>query len=250
MKRLSLYLALACCSLGMAVAQEGPAPKSQAELDALLAIQNAPSPDAKIAAGQKLLQDFAETDFKAFANQQMMLAAQELNDYERLLVFGEETLRHDPAEVGALLTMANVIPMRTQEFDLDKEEKLNRAEDYAQQALKVIPNKPNPNPEQIPDEQWLLVKKDFMADAHKSLGLVELKRGNNAAAVTHFKQSLDVAAQQDPASFYFMAEALHKSGKKAEALAAINSSISGGGLPMGDGSNAADELKKRIEAAN
>ncbi|MBI1355910.1 MAG: hypothetical protein GC160_16340 [Acidobacteria bacterium] len=248
MKRLTLWIALACCTLGLASAQEGPTPKSQAELDALLAIQNAADPEAKIAAGQKLLKEFSETEFKAFANQQMMLAAQQLNDYERLLVFGEETLKHDPTEVGALLTLANVIPMRTQEFDLDKEEKLNKAEDYAKQALKVIPTKANPNPGQIPDEQWLLVKKDFMADAHKSLGLIEFKRGNNDAAVNEFKQSIDVAAQQDPASFYFMAEALLKSGKKDEALTAINSSIAGGGLPMADGSNAAEDLKKRIEA--
>ena len=249
MKKLLLSLVLA--GLGIAFAQEqGPQPQSQEELDALIAIQNATDPNAKIEAGQALLKDFKDTEFKAWTNLQMMIAAQQLNDYERLLLFGQETLSHDPAEVGALLTLAEVIPMRTQEFDLDKEEKLNRAEDYAKQALKVIPVKPNPNPEQIPEEQWLMAKKDFMANANKALGLVEFKRGNTDAAIDYFQQSLQVAAEQDPTVFYFMAEAYLKAGKKAEALDAINKSIAAGGMPMGDGSNAADALKQKIEAMN
>jgi len=249
MKKLLLSLVLASLAAGVAAAQ-GPQPQSQEEINALIAVQNAADPNAKIEAGQALLKDFKDTEFKAWTNLQMMIAAQQLNDYERLMVFGQETLSHDPTEVGALLTLAEVIPMRTQEFDLDKEEKLNQAEDYAKQALKVIPVKSNPNPEQIPEEQWLMAKKDFMATANKALGLVESKRGNTDDAVGYFQQSLEVAAQQDPSVFYFMAEAYQKDGKKAEALDAINKSIAAGGLPMGNGTNAADVLKEKIEAMN
>ncbi len=249
MKKLLLSLVFASLAVGLASAQ-GPAPQSQEELDALLAIQNATDPEAKITSGQSLLKDFKDTEFKAWANMQMMIAAQQLNDYERLLLFGQETLNHDPNEVGALLTLAEVIPMRTQEFDLDKDEKLGRAEDYAKQALKVVPMKENPNPEQIPEEQWLMVKKDFMANAHKALGLVELKRGDSPAAIGHFKESLEVASEQDPAVFYFMAETYQKDGKKAEALDAVNKSIAAGGMPLANGSNAADLLKLKIEEMN
>lgn len=249
MKKLLLSLVLASLAVGAAFGQ-GPQPKSQEEINALIAVQNAPDPNAKIEAGQTLLKDFKDTEFKAWTNLQMMIAAQQLNDYERLMVFGQETLSHDPTEVGALLTLAEVIPMRTKEFDLDKDEKLNQAEDYAKQALKVIPVKPNPNPEQIPEEQWLMAKKDFMATANKALGLVESKRGNGDEAVNYFQQSLEVAAQQDPSVFYFMAETYQRDGKKAEALDAINKSIAAGGLPMGDGTNAADALKQKIEAMN
>jgi tetratricopeptide (TPR) repeat protein len=248
MKKLLLSLALASLTVAFAPAQEGPTPQSQEEVDALMAIQNAPDPGSRIEAAQTLLKDFKDTEFKSWANVQMMMSAREMGDYEQIILFGQETLRHDPGEVSALLTMSEVIPMRTQEFDLDKEEKLNQAEDYAKQALKVIPMKANPNPEQIPEEQWLMAKKDFMAGAHKSLGLIESRRGNSDAAIGHYKESLEVASQQDPSVFYFMAETYHKAGNKAEALNAINQSIAGGGLPMGDGSNAADSLKAKIEA--
>lgn len=248
MKKLLLSLVLAALVAGIAPAQQGPAPQSQEELDALIAIQNAPDAEARIQAAQQLLKDFKDTEFKSWSNMQMMMAARELGDYERIVLFGQEALRHDPAEVGALLTLAEVIPMRTKEFDLDKEEKLNQAEDYAKQALKVVPTKPNPNAEQITEEQWLMAKKDFMSNAHKALGLVESKRGNTTEAIGHYQEALEVAAQQDPAIFYFMAESYAKEGKKAEALDAVNKSIAGGGLPMGDGSNAADSLKTKIEA--
>ncbi len=75
MKKLLLSLALASLAAGVAVAQ-GPQPKSQEEINALIAVQNAADPNAKIEAGQTLLKDFKDTEFKAWTNLQMMIAAQ------------------------------------------------------------------------------------------------------------------------------------------------------------------------------
>ena len=41
-----------------------------------------------------------------------------------------------------------------------------------------------------------------------------------------------------------------KSGKKGEALDAVNKSIAAGGMQMSDGQNASELLKKQIEASN
>lgn len=250
MNRLLVTLSLAAALAAGALAQQAqPQPKSQAEVDAILAVQNSQDPNLRIAAAQKLLEDFKDTEFKEFANYMMMLSYQQLNDFENMLLFGDETLKQNADNVGVLLQLSFAIPTRTREFDLDKEEKLSKAEDYAKRAITLIPNLPKMDPN-LPDEEWLLTKKDFMAQANESLGLIALKRESHDAAVDYFTKALELAGTQTGDTFYHLATAYHKAGKKTEALDAINKSIAAGGMQLTDGQNAAEILKKEIEAAN
>ena len=50
-----------------------------------------------------------------------------MNDFDNMLLYGGMVLDSNPAagvKVGTLISLANAIPLRTREFDLDKEEKL------------------------------------------------------------------------------------------------------------------------------
>ena len=105
-----------------------PKPKSQKEIDAIMAIQNALDPDSRIKAADELISKFADTEFKAFALYIATASAQQKNDFERTLLYGERTLEADPKNYGAMTIMAAALAQKTREFDLDKEEKLARAE--------------------------------------------------------------------------------------------------------------------------
>jgi tetratricopeptide (TPR) repeat protein len=244
MKRLVACVAL-CLALNLLLM--GQQPKSQEEVDVLLTIQNAPTADERIAAAQKLLTEFKDTEFGEFANYSLMLAYQQKNDFENMLLYGERTLSINSANTGALLSLASAIPMRTREFDLDRDEKLAKAEDFAKQALVLIPNMAKPNPD-LPDEQWLLIKKDFMGTAYESLGLVSLKRESFDSAEEHFRKALEVSAEQTASGFFYLGQALNGQGKKDEAINALDQSISRGDVPLGDGSGAASILKAQIQA--
>jgi len=50
----------------------------------------------------------------------------------------------DPKQYAALLMLARGIGQRTREFDLDREEKLTRAEKYAKDALDILKDAPKP----------------------------------------------------------------------------------------------------------
>jgi tetratricopeptide (TPR) repeat protein len=113
----------------------------------------------------------------------------------------------------------------------------------------LIPNLPKMDPN-LPDDQWLATKKDFMSQANESLGLVALKRENYDAAVEAFTKALELAETQTGETYYHLATAYHKSGKKDQALDSINKSIAAGGMKMSDGQDAAAALKKEIEGAN
>jgi tetratricopeptide (TPR) repeat protein len=226
----------------------GQQPKSKEEVDALIALQSAQTPDERIAAAQKLLTDFKDTEFKETANYVLMLAYQQKNDFENMLLYGERTLSINPDNAGTLISLANAIPMRTREFDLDKDEKLAKAEDFAKRSLTVIPNLAKPNPE-MPDDQWLMAKKDFMASAYESLGLVAMKRKSYPAAEENLRKSLEISAEQTAAGFFYLGQVLKEQGKKDEAIAALDQAIARGDFQLGDGRPAAATLKADIQNA-
>jgi len=248
MKRFLTLAAVVLACAGLAFAQ-GPQPKTQEELDAILAVQAAVDPNVRAALAKKLLTDFKNTEFKEFANHMLMISYQELDDFENMMVYGERTLEINPSNPGVLLQLAYAIPARTREFDLDKEEKLTKAEDFAARALTMIPNLEKNDPD-MPDDAWLETKKDFMAQANESLGVIDAKRANYDGAVTFLTKAIALQPQQSAMTHYHLADAYMSAGKKAEATTAINQSITLGGVPLGGGGDAAKTLKQTIEAMN
>lgn len=209
-------------------AQKQPQPKSQPELDAILAIQNAQDPDSRIAAVENLLTKFADTEFKGFALYIATVSAQMKNDYEKMMVYAERTLDADPKNYATMLIMANAIAMRTREHDLDKEEKLSRAEKLAKQAADVLKTAEKPN-QQLTDEQWASAKKDFEAQGHEALGLVAMARKKYDDAINELKIAVESSA--DVATSVRLGQAYNFAGKHDEAIAVLDKVMASADAP-------------------
>lgn len=204
-----------------APAAKQPRPKSQKEVDALMAIQNAQDADARIAAVENLITKFADTEFKSWALFLATASAEQKNDYEKMVIYAERTLEAEPKHYQTMLILASGIAQRTKEFDLDKEDKLSRAEKLANEASVGIKDLPKPNPN-LTDEQWEGVKKDDIARAHTALGLVAMVRKKYDVAITEFKTSVDTAATPDPSTMARLAAAYNSSNKPDEAIAVVD----------------------------
>ena len=231
-------------SLGVAVSLWGQKAKSQKEYAALKAIETAYDPDSQIAAVHSLLTTFKNTEFKEWANLMAMNAYSQKNDFENMLLYGEQTLAINPDNADVLTRLAYAIPTRTKQFDLDKEAKLSKAEDFARRALRLIPTTEKPNSD-IPDEKWLTVKKDLMSQSHDALGLVAFMREDFAAAQQSFEQSIQVASKPSALTFYHYANTLKEGGQTDKALELADKSIAAGGVPVGT-SDLAKVLKAEI----
>jgi hypothetical protein len=109
-KRIALSFALVA---GLIYGQTQPKPKSQKESEAVMAIFNAQTPDARMAAADKLLTDFADTEFKAIALQIAAASAQQKNDFEKMVVYAERTLEADPKNYPAMLMLAQGEPVNS-----------------------------------------------------------------------------------------------------------------------------------------
>ncbi|HLJ18229.1 MAG TPA: tetratricopeptide repeat protein [Bryobacteraceae bacterium] len=220
-KQITHILLSACCAVSLVLAQNPPKPKSQKEVDALLAVQNAKTPDARIAAVEDLLNKFSDTEFKSWALEAAAEAAQQKGDYAQMLVYGQRTLDADPKNYQAMLLMSRGIASQTKKYDLDKEEKLAKAEKYAHTAIDLLKDAPKPNPN-MTDQQWNAAKLDLTAEGHEALGMIAQDREKYDQAIAEYKTAVDGASTPDPATLVRLGEAYNLAGKYDDAIAAFD----------------------------
>lgn len=211
---------LGIAGVALALAQKQPQPKSQGELEAIQAMFGAPDADARIKAAEQLIVKYADTEFKPLALYFIAASYEQKGDVEKMIVYAERALEADPTDFKPMLMLANGIARRTREFDLDREEKLNRAEKMAKDAIVAIKAAPKPNP-QLPDDQWDAAKRDYEAQAHEAIGVGMMVRKKYAEAAAAFATSISAASAPDPATFVRLAQAQTMAGKPDEALATL-----------------------------
>jgi tetratricopeptide (TPR) repeat protein len=203
--------------------QAGPKPKSQKESDALkkvLAAQQAKDWDGEIQAINYVLENFADTEYKPLLLNMAMTAAQQKNDYAQTVLYGERAIQADPNNILSTVMLAEVIAQHTRENDLDKEQSLKKAEDYANKGLDLIKNSAAPPPGvAIPADQWGQYKKDLSAQAHDALGQVAVLRKNYPQAIDNYKTALSEASHPDPATMDRMGKAYLDSKQYDDAIA-------------------------------
>jgi tetratricopeptide (TPR) repeat protein len=203
--------------------QQGPRPKSQKESDALkkvLTAQQAKDWDGEIQAINYVLENFADTEYKPLLLNMAMNAAQQKNDYPQTVVFGERAIQADPNNILSTVMLAEVIAQHTRENDLDKEQSLKKAEDYANKGLDLIKNSSAPPPGvAVPADQWPQYKKDLSSQAHDALGQTAALRKNYPQAIDSYKTAITEASHPDPATMDRLAKAYIDSKQYDDAIA-------------------------------
>ena len=224
--RITRGLAAFAASAALMMAQK---PKSNDEIKAIQAVMNAQQPDERIQAVEALVTKFADTEFKDWAYSAAAEASQQKRDNPKALFYYEQALKANAKNHNALLMMAAIIAQSTREFDLDKEEKLGKAEKYVKSALELIPNAQKPNP-QITDEQWDAMKKDDMAQAHVDLGMIASVRKKNDVAIGEYKLAVEGASQPDATTMVRLAAAQSDGGKADDAIGTLDKVLAMQGL--------------------
>jgi tetratricopeptide (TPR) repeat protein len=197
-----------------------PGAKSPGESQAVIALfqaQQQNNSDAVIKAADELVTKYADSIFKESAFLAEAQAYQMKGDLDKAQIYNERALDVNPKSFQASLALGEMLAQRTRENDLDKEEKLTKADKYLNGTIETLKTAEKPNP-QLPDAQWEEAKKYLTARAHNGLGLVALDRKKYEVAITEFK----TAAEGDPSEPTFqvrLASAYQMSGNNAEAAA-------------------------------
>jgi len=206
---------------GCAAAAQNLAPKSQKERDALVAIQSAPDADAKLKAIDDMLGSFPDTAYKTILLDMAVGIAQEKGDYPLTIAWAERDLEANPKSFVSMLAISTSTAANTKEFDLDKTEKLDKAEKYAKEALDTV--KTAPKPAQVSDDKWPEAQKYFESGAHAALAMVDVDRKKYDEAIAEYKTAVDL--YPDAASMVRLGDTYVKAGKYDDAIATFDKVI-------------------------
>src|SRR6516225_8317585 len=220
---------------------------SKQEADAFNAILKAQNPDDRIKAADEFVTKFADSQYKAIALYDAAEAADAKGDYIKAITYAEESLKADPSNFDAKLLVAGEIAQHTRENDLDKAEKLAKADKYAREALQEIPAAAKPQP-QIQDAQWDQYKKNAEARAHLDLGLIAMAQKKTAQEVEEFKTAVDMMSPPDQVAMARLANAYNDLGKPDDALAVLDKLLAMNDL-IPQVKNFAQQEKARAEKA-
>lgn len=199
--------------------QTGPMAKSKGELTAVQALftaAQAQNNDGVISAADELLTKFADTQFKELALTLEAGAYENKGDWAKQQTFLEQVLAVNPKNPDAHIKIADIIVKHVRENDLDKEDKLARADKHIVDGLEGLKTVEKPNAA-IPDAAWEQNKTYMKAQAEDIQGLIALDRKKFDDAVTFFKAA--IADAPEPAYQAQLASAYSQGGKYDEALA-------------------------------
>ncbi|MCC6263498.1 MAG: hypothetical protein IT169_07975 [Bryobacterales bacterium] len=248
-KSTRLMIALvALAAMAFSVFAQGPQPKSQKEVDALMAIQAATTPDGRIEAATKLIQDFADTQFKSWALSIIMQSYEMKGDIPNMIVYAEQTLAAKPSDIEAAtaqIRIANGLARQTKEFDLDREEKLKRVEEHAAKGIALLKTATKPNAE-FPDADWQAYLKAEEAMAHDAVAQAEFVRKKYVEAAEYFKKAIE--AQPDPVRMLKAGNAYRLAKKYDEAIAMFDQAIASPQATEQVKSLANNEKKQALQA--
>ncbi len=193
---------------------------SPKERDAIKKIQDAKTPDDKIAAVENFVTGFPDSTFKGSALFEAAQAADMKGDFAKAVVYGKLSVEAEPNRFDALLLVAGELAQHTQKYDLDKDQKLGESEKDVKQALDMIGTAAKPTG--ASDSDWTNFKKDETAEAHKDLGLIATARVKWPEAASEFKAAVDAEATPDSVLMARLGNAYNETGNYADAIAILN----------------------------
>jgi tetratricopeptide (TPR) repeat protein len=214
---------LALGAIFIAVATLAPAQKKvpKKEFDAYNAVVNSTSPDATIEAADKFIENFADSTLKSQVLLLAADAAERKNDIPKAITYAQNALDLDSKNYEAMLLISGELARTTREHDLDREEKLTKADKLAHDAIEAVTAATKPNAT-TPDDKWEAHKKDKVAEAHTDLGMIAADRKKLDVAIAEYKTAVDTAVTMDPTTMIRLGGAYDDAGKPDEAIAVLD----------------------------
>src|SRR5215831_12258152 len=224
-----------------------PPPVNAEEDAAFKAFQALPMTDVKqkIQTGEAFLQKYPETRYKPSVYAPLVFAYLQEGQVQKMQEYGEKEIALMPNDVSTLAIMAQTLP-RSIHSDTPQAEAaqlLAKAEQYSKKAIEITPTLPKPP--NMTDEAFAAAKNQDLAMAHSGLGLVYIRRGKNAEAISELNEAVKVDPNPDPVNYYLLGMANKSTSHFDDAVTAFNKCAALAGPMQSACKTQADETKKK-----
>jgi tetratricopeptide (TPR) repeat protein len=224
------------------------APPVNAEEDAAFkAFQAIPQSDAnkKIEAGEAFLQKYPESRYKSPVYGTLTYAYVQIGQVQKMQEYGEKEIALAPNDVSTLALLAQTLPrsIRANTPPQDAAQMLAKAEQYSKQAIEITPTLPKPP--NLTDAAFESAKNQTLAMSHSGLGLVYVRRGKAAEAITELETAVKIDPSPDPVNYYLLGMANKSASHFDDAIAAFNKCAEMAGPMQANCKAQADDTKKK-----
>jgi tetratricopeptide (TPR) repeat protein len=224
-----------------------PPPVSAEEDAAFKAFQAAPMNDAKqkIQLGEAFLQKYPETRYKSAVYAPLAFAYLQDGQVQKMQEYGEKEVALVPNDVSTLALLGQTLPrsIHSGTSQTEASQLLEKAEKYSKQAIEITPT--IQKPANMSDEAFASAKNQNLAMAHSGLGLVYIRRGKNAEAITELDEAVKVDPNPDPVNYYLLGMANKSTSHFDDAITAFNKCAATAGPMQATCKAQADDTKKK-----
>lgn len=197
-------------------ASGGAATVTPAEAQAMQAIRQELDPDRTIQLVKDFEQKYPNSSMLTWAYTFAANAYQQKNDIAHVVEYGEKSLKLKSDNLLSLIIMASMLPQpqMLRSGEVDKEKKLAQAENYANEALKLInelPRQPNET-----DDAYQSRKSQLLREPHAALGMIHLERSSQGLegpdkdelekAEKEYETAVSMGARPNPQDYYRLGE--------------------------------------------
>ena len=195
------------------------------------AIQNELDPDRALQLVKEFETKHPNSSLLTWAYFMAANASQQKQDLEHTVEYGEKSLKLKSDNLMSLIILCTILPQPQlmRGSDIDKEQKLTQAENYAKQALQLIEQLAR-QPSDT-DETAQKRKAELSREPHSALGMIHLQRSSMglsgpdkdelAKAEEEYQQAVTLGEHPNPADYYRLGEARSSLGKIDEAIQAF-----------------------------
>ena len=166
-----------------------PEARTPEEFDLYIEFHEASDAETKHKAALRFEQAYPDSQLLIYVYRSEFEYARSRNLHQDAIAAGEKALRAAPADMPALIGLAEILPHNT-----DDRVALSSAEEYAERVLKEINRLELPY--EVPFQECEEIRRFLQSRAYAALGYVAAKRGELAQAIEEFERA--VATSSEP----------------------------------------------------
>lgn len=230
--------------------ETAPAQSSPKEMAAFQALVQTRDPQQRLALVRQFLASYPKSSFRNRTYAAGAEAYRMRGNFDQAVEYGEKALELSGRDPLVLILLADALAEGAVSTVPDAQQRLSRAEEYARQALGLLPDMfaAAPQPPNVPSEQFRMQREYIEAQPHATLGFIYLRRQDYARAEEELQQATALnRIKPNAVDFLRLGFAHMRQEEWVEAKAALDRCLEIGGSAAATAQQQLEEVAKKLQ---